>query len=385
MNKVHFPGLNALRFIAALSVIVGHVELIKFNYGINNFYKIIPFFERTSGHLGVILFFVLSGFLITYLLLSEKDNYGKVAVKKFYIRRVLRIWPLYFLMLLVVFLLFPLISKDPASYAFFKSGNIIPSLILYVFFLPNLAFQLGIWVPTGAHLWSIGVEEQFYLGWPVLVNYFRKRILLVLVFIFFGVSLLPHVIDYFTNHISFNTGTLLFLKQVSKFFMIAKFNSMAFGGIMAWLYFSKKAGFLKIIHHPVTEIGVVVIALSLWISGYVPAYFGDELYTCLFGIIILNVATKSKPIIKLENRVLDYLGKISYGLYMYHWLSILLIMYFLRNAFPVIESHGNELLYNMVMYPAAILLTIGLSALSYELYEKWFLDLKKRFAKISSG
>jgi len=385
MDKVHFPGLNGLRFIAALAVIIGHVELIKSDYGISNFYYTIPFFEKTSGHLGVILFFVLSGFLITYLLLSEKGSYGKISVKKFYIRRVLRIWPLYFLMLLVVFLLFPLISKDPSSYAFFKSGNIIPSLILYIFFLPNLAFQLGIWVPTGAHLWSIGVEEQFYLGWPVLVNYFRKRILLVLVLIFFGVSLLPHVIDYFTNHISFNPDTLIFLKQVSQFFMIAKFNSMAFGGIMAWLYYSKKVSFLKIVHHPVTEIGVVVFALSLWILGYVPAYFGDELYTCLFGIIILNVATKSKPIIKLENRVLDYLGKISYGLYMYHWLSIMLIMYFLRNAFPVIESPGHELSYNLIMYPSAILLTIGLSALSYELYEKWFLNLKKRFAKINSG
>jgi len=385
MNKVHFPGLNGLRFIAALSVIVGHVELIKLEYGIHNFFDSIPFFHKTSGHLGVILFFVLSGFLITYLLLSEKGSYGKVAVKKFYIRRILRIWPLYFLMLLVVFLLFPLISKDPVSYTFFKSGNVLPSLILYVFFLPNLAYQLGIWVPTGAHLWSIGVEEQFYLGWPVLVNYFRKRILLVLVLIFLGVSLLPHVVDYLTNHISFRAGTLLFLKQVSKFFIIAKFNSMAFGGIMAWLYYSKKAAFLKIIHHPVMEIGVFVLAFTLWIIGYVPAFFGDELYTILFGIIILNVATNPKPVIKLENKALDYLGKISYGLYMYHWLSIILIMYFLRNAFPIIEAPGHELLYNIVMYPSAILLTIGLSSVSYELYEKWFLNLKKQFTKISSG
>lgn len=119
MNKVHFPGLNGLRFIAALSVIIGHVELIKLDYGIYNFKNTIPFYTNTAGHLGVVLFFVLSGFLITYLLLVEKDKYGKVAVKKFYIRRVLRIWPLYFLILVIVFLLFPLISNDPASLAFF--------------------------------------------------------------------------------------------------------------------------------------------------------------------------------------------------------------------------------------------------------------------------
>jgi len=385
MNKVHFPGLNGLRFIAALSVIIGHVELIKSEYGIFNFKKTIPFFNNTSGHLGVILFFVLSGFLITYLLLVEKGKYGKVSVKKFYTRRILRIWPLYFLILLIVFLLFPLISKDPGSYAFFNSNNIIPSLILYVFFLPNLAYQLGIWAPMGAHLWSIGVEEQFYLIWPFMVNYVRKKILLILILIFTGVSLLPHFIDFITNHFIFSSRVVFFLKQFSLFFIIAKFNSMAMGGIMAWLFYSKKVSVLKRIYNRVVEVIVFVLTFSLWVFGFMPAYFGDELYTILFGVIILNIATNPRPFICLENRFFDYLGKISYGLYMYHWLSIVLLVYLFRNVLPVIELPGNTLWYNIMMYPTAIALTIGLSALSFELYEKWFLNLKKRFTKISSG
>lgn len=385
MKKVHFPGLNGLRFVAALSVIIGHIEWIKSEYGIYNFKKSIPFFNNTAGHQGVILFFVLSGFLITYLLLSEKGKYGKISIKKFYIRRILRIWPLYFLMLLIVFLLFPLISNDPGSYAFFKSGNIIPSLFLYVFFLPNLAFQIGIWAPTGAHLWSIGVEEQFYIIWPFMVNYVRKKILLILILIFICVSLIPHFIDFVTNQITFSSGTISFLKQFSLFFKIAKFNSMALGGIMAWIYYSKKETFLKILHHRVFEIFALVLAFLLWVFGFKTAYFGDEIYTVLFGIIILNVATNPKPFLSFENRLFDYLGKISYGLYMYHWLSIVIILYLLRNVMPVIELPANAFWYNLMMYPAAIALTIGLSALSYELYEKWFLNLKKRFVKISSG
>lgn len=268
---------------------------------------------------------------------------------------------------------------------FFKSDQIIPSLILYVFFLPNVAFQLGIWAPIGAHLWSIGVEEQFYLAWPLLVNYVRKWILLVLIIIFLGVTLLPHFIDFLTNHIPLSSGSFFFLKQLSLFFQIAKFNSMAIGGIMAWFYYSKKESVLKIIHNSVVEVVVFVLAFSLWIFGIMPPFFGSEFYSILFGFIILNVGTNPKPIIKLENRMLDYLGKISYGLYMYHWLSIVLIVYFLRNALPLIELPGNALWYNLVIYPMSIAITIGLSALSYELYEKWFLNLKKRYAKISSG
>ncbi len=385
MDKIHFPGLNGLRFIAALSVIIGHVELIKSDYGIYNFEKSIPFFSNTSGHLGVILFFVLSGFLITYLLLAEKGKYKKISIKKFYIRRILRIWPLYFLILLVIFLLFSLLSKGANSYAFFNSKNIILSIILYVFFLPNLASQFGMWIPLGSHLWSIGVEEQFYLIWPVMVNYVRKRILLVLVLIFVGVSLFPHLIDFVTNHISFNPGIFLFLKQLSKFFIIAKFNSMAMGGIMAWLYYSKKKSILKILQHHVVEAGVFILAFLLWILGYMPKYFGDEMYTILFSIIILNMATSPRTLISLENRLFDYLGKISYGLYVYHWISIVIILLIIRNVIPTLEIAQNALQYNLIIYPTAIVLTIGLSALSYEFYEKWFLKLKKRYSKISSG
>jgi peptidoglycan/LPS O-acetylase OafA/YrhL len=377
--------LNGLRFLAALSVIIGHVELIKLEYKIFNFKDDIPFFSNTSGHLGVILFFVLSGFLITYLLLAEKEKYGRISIRKFYMRRILRIWPLYFLILLIVFLIFPLVSRDPQSYAFFTSDNTALSLFLYIFFLPNLAYQLGIWVPLGAHLWSIGVEEQFYLSWPFLVNYLRKRILLILIMIFFGVSLLPHFFDFLNNHITSSVTTHNILHQVSLFFTVAKFNSMALGGIMAWIYFTNKSRLLNFFYNRIVELLVFVAAFGLWIAGFKPAYFSDEFYSLLFGIIILNVATSPKPVIKLENKILDYLGKISYGLYMYHWLAIVLIVYLLRSVLPSFEQAQNAVFYNLIMYPLAIVLTIGLSALSYELIEKRFLNLKKRYTKISSG
>src|SRR5262249_4522233 len=92
-SRVHFPGLNGLRFIAWLAVFLGHVEQGKelFRY---------PQHGWIHGWLGVVLFFVISGFLITYLLLAERRRYGGVYIREFYIRRILRIWPLYFLLIL---------------------------------------------------------------------------------------------------------------------------------------------------------------------------------------------------------------------------------------------------------------------------------------------
>ena len=90
-DRLYFPNLNGLRFIAALLVIVHHIEQLKYIYGLPNNFS--SSFVQIIGELGVILFFVLSGFLITYLLLEEEKRTTTIAVKNFYLRRVLRIWP----------------------------------------------------------------------------------------------------------------------------------------------------------------------------------------------------------------------------------------------------------------------------------------------------
>src|ERR1700740_1515785 len=94
-QKIYFPNLNGLRFIAAFLVIIHHTEQIKSMLHIHSLAKIS--FVAKAGKYGVILFFVLSGFLITYLLLAEENTFKKISIRQFYIRRMLRIWPLYFL------------------------------------------------------------------------------------------------------------------------------------------------------------------------------------------------------------------------------------------------------------------------------------------------
>ena len=165
-QKIYFPNLNGLRFIAAFLVIIHHIEQIKSIFNVENYWETVPFIG-IIGKLGVILFFVLSGFLITYLLLLEQEK-GGIIIRKFYIRRILRIWPVYYLYLFISLLFVYFIYNQVDLY----------STLFYVFFAANIPFVFGFSLQFVDHFWSIGVEEQFYLFWPWLVKKIKKRLLL---------------------------------------------------------------------------------------------------------------------------------------------------------------------------------------------------------------
>ncbi len=161
-KKVYFPNLNGLRFIAAFLVIIHHIEQFKNILGLENNYD--NPFVLVVGKLGVILFFVLSGFLITYLLLVEEDITKTISIKNFYIRRVLRIWPLYYFLILLSFFVFPnipFLNVGPISLALYNNFSL--KIILFILFLPNLALIGFSAVPFVSQSWSVGVEEQFYI------------------------------------------------------------------------------------------------------------------------------------------------------------------------------------------------------------------------------
>ena len=113
-QKIYFENLNSIRFIAASLVIVHHIEQFKSFFGIQNYFKDVRI--EMIGKLGVVLFFVLSGFLISYLLFKEKEYTKTISIRKFYIRRILRIWPLYFLIIILSFFVFPFIEIFKISY-----------------------------------------------------------------------------------------------------------------------------------------------------------------------------------------------------------------------------------------------------------------------------
>jgi peptidoglycan/LPS O-acetylase OafA/YrhL len=372
MSKKYFKSLNGLRFIGAFVVLLCHVEFIKFLNNVPSM-QVLPFYNSTGGHMGVILFFVLSGFLITYLLLEELKHKSRIHLGKFYVRRMLRIWPLYFLMVLISIFLIPqvlnLLNSTDLSFGW---GDVK----YYIYFLPNIAKATGHFMEGGSHLWSIGVEEQFYLIWPILIVLFRKRILLLLLLVIFGITVLPFFISYLSVHTELFVGNEMGLKSLESFVSHFKIGSMAIGGVFAFHYQSNKTWF-NFLYYKYVEIGVFFLTFYLWFSGVHFPMFTDEIYSILFAIIIFIISTKDNPLIHLEFKLLNFLGDISYGIYVYHWVVILITLLMLKNFIPDFESHLGW--FNFLLYFISILFTIFISYLSYNYFEKPFLRLKDKF------
>ncbi len=355
-KKVHFSNLTGLRFFAALSVLIYHF------YGI----------EVLNGHYGVILFFVLSGFLITYLLLEEHDTYGTIFLKQFYIRRILRIWPLYYLAILLTFIFL----FTPAGAAM-NNGNVFKSLPYYLFFIPNVAFVLGMGIGPISILWSVGAEEQFYLLWALLLKFFKHRFLVVMGFIFIFFIAVPNLLDFITYHFVFRGSTKL--RLASSIIYYLSFNSMATGAILAYVlkYHPRYLHFIFL--KPVQLITYALVILC-WVINFSPPYATDQMYATLFGLIIVNLAANPGTIISLENKFLNYLGKISYGLYVYQYFTFTMASFIVLCIFP---STGEK---SFTLFVISLAITVAIASISYQFFEKPFLNWKARkFSMVKSG
>ena len=373
--KVYFPGLNALRFFAAFLVLASHVELLKSRHGFENYYYTQTFLEL--GGSAVTFFFVLSGFLITYLLFTEKDLTGKISLGQFYLRRILRIWPLYYTVVLAGFFIIPHIPylQNPISGELFV--DFYPKLLLFMLLMPNVSYVLFSGTPYISPAWSIGVEEQFYLAWPWLLSHTKKPLRLFLMLISgiyilkIGLTILQKISDGKTHEI---TQALLDIMYFTRF------ECMIIGSICAYILHRKKDQLLRILFNKYLQIFSYLTIIIFLATGLKIPAFNHIIYSILFGIIILNVSVNPHSVLKLENKVLNYLGQISFGLYMYHELVIGLSIRFLKN----LSLNFNKIGPNFILYSFALLLTIGVASLSYYFLEKPFLKLKTRFSRIST-
>ena len=372
-SKVYFPNLNGLRFIAAFIVLVNHLHQSLYSigyYGAKSLPIIFP------GELGVRLFFVLSGFLITYLLLTEENNTGTISIKDFYIRRILRIWPLYYALVLLAFFVLPNISllyipELTAGYSRFY-------FLLYLLFLPNILHYYGVVVPYLSQTWSVGVEEQFYLIWPILMKVFRKKIVLFfsVIIIYLGIKHIGFRFRFIEHFIGWNSA----LGIIKVFWYSFKITAMAIGGIFAYILY-KKSMILKYINNNIS-FGIALI-LTFCITIFIPQMpLGIEVYSILFGIIIINMAANKKFSKALENKILNYLGKISYGIYMYHAIACVLCI----RLFDYFGILRHQSWFGMILLLImTLLITVLIAGLSYRFMESKFISMKTKFSKIISG
>jgi peptidoglycan/LPS O-acetylase OafA/YrhL len=348
-ERLHLKGLNGLRAIAAISVVIQHVELpgLQFSY----------LWPQFIGNYAVTVFFTLSGFLITLLLLKEKDK-TEISIRKFYIRRMLRIWPLYFLYLVIVVTVFYLPGAE-------KLTGILPYYLLFAANIPNI---MSMPLPLLRHYWSLGAEEQFYLFWPWLIKKSKNNFKSILLFI-----ILIFVLKAAAHLISIKYHTVIFVNILD----YTRFECMAIGAMGACLYLQKNKIFLWITANRFTEI-ICWLYLCLTVyHGHIRMVNHDTV-SLVTVCLIVNINFNKRAFINLDNRVFNFLGRISYGIYIIHPL----IMYALKQLLPMLNMPG---IWEQVFFSfTVLLLTICVSWLSYHFFEKRFLLLKERFTVIKN-
>jgi peptidoglycan/LPS O-acetylase OafA/YrhL len=332
----HIRGFDVLRSFAVLGVMFYHLGWAPFSY----------------GWLGVPFFFVLSGFLITGILLDNRESGTASYFITFYTRRCLRIFPLYYLYIAVVALWCAWFGAKYEGWSYF-----IFYLQNYFLGANNLALPPGMAL---GHTWSLAVEEQFYMLWPLVVFFVSKQQLKALAIILIAVSVISR---YWIAH---NISYVSFAPLTSNF------DTLCLGSLLALAYRESEEKLINL-SYSVLFAGVAVTVLAYFLPG--ASMNGSDsafmLGLALFfaGIIGLTAAGRL-PV--PEWKTLSYIGRISYGLYIWHAFTYMAISAALYNHW--MPDYGAP-----VMDGIRLLLTFAIAAASFHLFELPILKLKDRF------
>jgi len=271
-------------------------------------------------------------------------------------RRILRIWPVYFFFIIAVLLVHTFIIKDGVANA--------RNLPYYFVFFPNYPVTFLKQAPTDmAHLWSIGIEEQFYLFWPFVLQYIKNKKRFLFIFIV-SIIIVRTLIKIYCD----KTGNI----NLFYFAESCRFDCMAIGALFA-IYYKQKNSFL--LHHCKS----LFIPIAFWSFVFLASFYRfnffsiytDNVVSLIAAAFIINQITSVRKKSILETPPMFFLGKISYGIYVYHPLFISLSI-FVFNAYGIVPRHR-------LLLPTVVVLTILISFLSYTFLEKPFLRKKKAF------
>jgi peptidoglycan/LPS O-acetylase OafA/YrhL len=366
-DRVFFSGLNGLRAIASLAVVFSHTTQGLSAFGLDSF----VFGASATGEVtatllagfGVSMFFTLSGFLITYLLLEEKEL-GEVNIKNFYIRRILRIWPLYYL-----YLLLAIITLIVFNVKFQKT-----SILLYLLLSANVPFIINQALPFLAHYWSLGVEEQFYSFWPWMVKR-SKSLLATTVLLCAGLMIFKiaiHLVDLRMH----NANTQLLYSTIH----VTRFHCMLIGAIGAILYRQQNVLFIKLTNNYFAQfLSWAIICLVAINKFHVASFIDNELISIVSVFLIIGQIQKERRIVNLNVGAADFIGKISYGIYVMHPLMIFYL------AQVINFSNAQNVFSYVLVYGAVFTSTILISYLSYYFFEHRFLILKEKYSTVKTA
>jgi peptidoglycan/LPS O-acetylase OafA/YrhL len=366
-DVLHFSGLNGIRAIAALAVLFSHITIELASFGLDPYVlgrmsDGTPKATSLAGF-GVSIFFVLSGFLITYLLLEEK-KIRSINIKHFYIRRVLRIWPLYYLYFFISILTLVVFDLP-----FEKQ-----STLYYIFLAANIPYIIGGAINFIAHYWSLGVEEQFYAFWPWIIKK-SSAVLKVTVAICASLILLKYALRIID--IKYHSGNMSLAYDILN---VTRFHCMLIGAIGAILYFRKNVVFLKVMDNFICQLlAWGIIFLVTFNKFHLISFLDNEIISVATLFLIMGQIRKKRRILNLDLPFFEFIGKISYGIYVLHPL----VIFYVSKALSFTDK-SNVFNY-LTAYVLVILVTILSAYISYEFFEKRFLSLKGKYSAVRSA
>ncbi len=356
------PQLDALRFFAVLGVMVAHLwhpRRLPWLFG-----------ELDWAGLGVRLFFVLSGFLITGILLDCRDTAKKHGmpvrfyIRQFYARRFLRIFPIYYLVVIIALIV-----------------DLPPARAIWVWlatYTTNIYITINNeWVGRLGHFWTLAVEEQFYLVWPWVILFAPRNRLLPIILFFISLSPIYRIFAY--QFYPFDIGAMDFKAGT---FTLGNLDSLAIGALLAlaWSSDIPKATLQKYLIRLILPIGLILYTICLVLYHYrikpsVFFIFGDFSASLVFAWLVSSAGMGFKGWVGrvLELRVLNYLGKITYGLYVYHNFPSLMLI-------PLLGKFGYEIQdLSRTNFVLSGLVTIVIASISWHLFEQPINNLKRHF------
>ena len=317
-----------------------------------------------AGFLGLDYFFVLSSFLLTWLALEEKRKIGDFNPFLFLVRRGIRLWPLYFLILLAVY----------GFYHFFGQSmglEPLPPASIFLLFISNFYIILHgqDFLFLLVFFWSIAVEEQFYLIWAAVLKFLQKHLVRVS-FLMILASLVFRFIYRNDSHtLSFHTLSVVGNFGMGALAATLAFQSSAFRGL-----------FINISRTTSTLVYLLLLLLLVyyfrWFNDGFMLVFEKLIFSCFFVYLIMEQSFAKKPLIAFgQFKTLSYLGQLSLGLYCYHGVVLTLLL-------PLMKSNGlaERPLQVFLINPMLIfLLTLLLAVGSYEMFEKRIHGLRRYF------
>ncbi len=357
-HPIYFKNLDALRFFSFLSVFLSHTLQLP---DTDTTLKEILLNVALLNYLGVPFFFSLSSFLITYRLLKEKGNKGSIGLLNFYKNRILRIWPAYYIIIIICFVLLPF-----AALVLYSKGPTLPPILPFIFFYVNFhiiengeffTFALAI-------LWSISIEEQFYIIWGIVMKIISKKVIGIFILMLFLLSI-AFSFYYLQTHTEGSKNL-----KIHSLFVLQNFCTGAFAAI----FFFQKRVFVLL-----ESIKRIAFAAPYFILPLCYLFTKDFiLYNIIksacYGLIIYDQSFNEDRLFNAGNSaIINYLGKISYGLYLYHAV----IKVLLQNQLHFFEyATYTSVWQNLQQSFIALMITILIAHISYKYFESRFLAMK---------